>query len=731
MTAPTRRGYGLRLAAYVAALFLVGGTAVAVLLRTKPAFQVVVFGTARADAGAVSAAEIRPAGWLGMRWGKMGSLLTGELLAGQPGTPYPGWTEAGLNVADSRTLGEARRLSGEQDWTGALAAYDRLLAANPANDVIAVERARVLSWSGDNAAAGAALAVVSTRRPSDEALRLEAARYYWWAAKAEEADSLTGEALALRPDDRAADSLRNVVRSSSSPSISTARRWLRQRNGPVENLQLARALAREKEYADALPHYRAAIARRASPDSVVLEYAGTALAADSPTVAASAFRTYLRDHPRDRETRIALARALSWAKDYDAALPVYADLLDGRDDAALRYELAEAQAWSGHETEAIASLRRIVSTDTANANAWRLLGDLSRWHGEWAGAQEGYRHAAALDPQMDGIWTALAEVGREREAARIAMLPPRVEEGRVEVESFGDTQGFRNTVARGVRTWQPAWGTVEVAVERQQVSGDVPNTWEGDASGYAISAHAERELRPGLTAGASAGASEYPDQGLVPTWGADVSIGRRDGVGLSVEYVRQPAFRRVSTMASLDAEGTSDLLRASGYRPLGRWSAWSQAEVERLHAKLGTTGRLGASLGLSRQVTKEVGVAFAATAIAARGDAPALPGGPALWWVPEYYVEPSVRVSYGRSLGRRWIVGGSAAPGLAFVRERQGALRRFPSSTFPTVDVGLNARYTYGRWSVGGAGSWNGAVGSGYRSAAIQLSGGYVVQVKR
>jgi Tfp pilus assembly protein PilF len=730
VTGPVRRrAYGARLALWALALLALGGGSVAVLLRVKPALDVVVFGSASAEARALGAADIRPRALAALRQGRMGDLLLADLAADRT-PPYAGWTTLGLDVRESSLLGQARGLSAAGRWAEALAAYDALARTHPALEVVALERARVLAWSGDAAGAGAALAAVAARRPGDAALRLEAARDYWWASRAEEADSLAGEAIRIAPADTAARALRARVRRAAQPSLATATRWWRENDGPTENLQLARALERERRYAPALRHFRAALRDPAAPDSLPLELASAALSADSPAVAAEGYARWLRAHPRDRATTLALAHARVWSGDYAAAIPVYEELLAGRDDPRLRVELAQAQVWGGREAAAEGNLRSLVAADSSDPAAFRLLGDLAKWRGDWAAAGAAYRRAQLLDPAAPGLAVAIADAdARAAEAARAALPAPPTGEGRVAVESFGDNLDFRWTRLRGTRHWETRGGTLDAEVESETGAG-APGA-AGGASGYGLTLRAGRPVAAGWRGSVEAGGRTYPGEHAFATWGAALRREAPEGRGAALEYLRAPAFQRTSTFAALRAGAVSDLLRASTSRKAGGMGAWAQVEAERLHAPAGTTRRLAGSAALTRPLGVGWEAVASVGAVTTGGDVPSLPDGRALWWTPAWYVGPQAGVGYRRRLGGAWTAGARATPGWAWVRERGTGLSRFPSSSFATLGAQVDAAYRDGRWSAAGSAAWDGALGRGYRSLGLTLGGAYALEVRR
>jgi tetratricopeptide (TPR) repeat protein len=723
-----RRGYGFRLLASVAAVVLITAGALTVLFKVRPAFEVDVFGTADpGERGRGGAAGVRPEDDPGVRVGRTGDPGVGAPSAPGPGSSdWEGWTDAGLDAARSAALGEARRLATAKEWTRALALYDRLVRENPRNDVLAIERARVLSWSGNNAAAAAALAEVAARRPGDAALRTEAARYYAWAGRAAEADSLAGEALALAPRDAVADSLRREVRRSTLPTVATAERWLREESGPTESaeLALAHALVREQRFAEALPHFRAAA--RGGADSVLLELASVALAADSSAAAAAALEQYLRTHPNDQEARTTLARAYNWSRQYEAAIPVYASLLARRDDPLLRFEMAQAQAWSGQLAAAEANLLALVEAHPGHAEGLKLLGDLARWRGEPSRALGYYTLASSLNPRVEGLQAALREVEREERLAMAAATPLPPEEYRVEVESFGDNQGFRWASAQVVRQWRPRWGVLEVDVRNDYLGGGSGPGAPGGTAGFGVCLAAEADLFPGIRFRAQAGTRGYADVGLFGVWGAEIRFADYlTGFDASLAYLHQPGVRRAGTLAALYGESTSDLLQATLSGTAGRWLVWTQAEVEQLRSDLGSSRRYAASAVLRRPIARYLDATLGFSALTTTGATPSLERLGSLWWSPEYYLAPSLGLAYRAPVGERWAVEASVTPGYAFVRERAGGERRFEPGATPTLAVGAGVEYQAGPWTVGAAGSWGGAVGPGYRAGGVRVHGTY------
>jgi Flp pilus assembly protein TadD len=721
-----RPRYAMGVAGWVALLSLTAATALVLLFRVKPALDLVVFGSA-ARGNETPASAIRGAD--GVRRGFLPAAVAAEAPASPllaPPAP-PAWTDLGLAPDASQRLGQARRMVQEERWADAVAAYDALVAARPDNVRLAAERARVLQWSGDAARAADAMAAAAARAPQDAALRMEAARFAWWAGREEEADRMAGELLASVETRTAADSLRREVRRTHRPSVATAERWVREGGGAGERLALARALAGEERWADALPHYAAAIDAGATGDSLRMEAASAALAASRPDEAARHLSAWLETRPGDRDARLRLARAQSWAKDYDAAAETYGVLLAEGDDAAVRFERAQALAWGGRTTEAERETSAVLALDPARAEAHALAGDLARWRGDPETAAARYRRALALAPASAETRASLEAAEGEAWQRRLAVVPDG--DARVDVAAFGDTEEFRAATVTATRRWRPAWGAVEAEVETGRTTGSLSRARREEAQAFGATARVEAEVRRGLVAGAQVGVRHHEDGGTTPAWGAAVRT--TGATRLSAEYRREPAVRRVFTLAALEAGATSDLLRLAGARDAGRLSASAALEAERLRADEGTTDRFGGSVVVSGGVTQRLSLHAGASAVGTRGDVPRTEAGTALWWTPARYVATEAGATYRVPVGERWTVGATLAPGYAWSRERSGGDGRFPDRGFATVSAALDAGVRVGRWRGMAALAWGGAAERGYRAATVRVGASYALESDR
>jgi len=739
MSPAPRARYGVSLSVITALILAAAGVAVATLLREDPALQVDVFGVAgRADRARDAASDVRAAR-TGLALGRIPDDLGLPLAFRLPGPgpaapalPPPAWTTLGLDAAESLALDRARRLAQAGQAQAAVAVYDSILAARPGNDDVAIERARVLSASGATAAAGEALAAVAARR-GDPELRLEAARNLYWAGRYEVADTLLDEpaprALAAIPtvgsgsagappaDARAAArlALRDSIRRVDQPSVARARRWVRQHDGALENLALARAYLRERQPGASLAPYRAAL-RLGGRDSLRLELASAALAADSPAVAARALGEWLERHPGDRATRLQRARALAWAREYPAAAGEYARVLEARDEPAVRYELAEAQAWAGDSLAARASLERVVAAEPRHARAWRLLGDLDRWAGRWAASLASYERAREIDPRLEGVEQGMAEdregLRRLREA-RLAGIPGAA----ARVEGMGDSEGFRWTAVEGTKQWADAddGSTLALRARTERVSSSVP----GAEQGFALAVDAVRPVSTRLRASATLGAEVIADR-VHPVAAAQLAWAAPGGPAAALRVAREPAVRRTATAAAVEAGVVSSRAEATGSLPLGRVTVDGAVAAERLDAEAGSTDRLEASVAATRAVSSALRVSLSASGLTTTGPAPA-PAGRTLYWSPRTYLQAQLGAALRRPLSRRVELELRAAPGVAWVDERTAGARFAAGGVLPSLALGGEARYGTQHWSLAASIDWSGVGTHGYRAAGARV----------
>lgn len=715
------RPYSLGLAALILGTLTLGAFALTVIFAGEAAFPVEVFGNA--------SAERRESG-PSLRGSAAGEVLHGFLRDFElPPEETGDYALAGSWAAADPQLDRARTLSGVGEWDEALGIYEALVEARPNSEELALERARVLSWSGDAVAAAQAVEEVARTRPGDAALRVEAAQYYWWAGEAEEADRLLTEARRLGAVETDVAALQQQVRGAYTPGIESARRWVEDENSWTNRVVLARAYLAEEQWIPAIQELDRALATGSAPDSLYLDIAAAATAADSAGLAITALREYVRLNPDDTQARLSLARSYSWDEQFESSAVEYERYLEIREDPEARFELAQILSWMERNDAAARELRRVATARPLHAPTYRLLGDLALWSGDYELAIANYRYASDLAPADVEIRTALRQAETEFGRAQMAAMPLPLGDCAINFESFSDSEGFTWVETSGSRTWRGGWGAVEVRASQALSQGEhafsgAQRRLGGMGAAVALYLPISRTASIDLLAGTK----DYGDFGSYVQAGIGIEARNVAGTDLSARYTRGPAIQRAATVASLQARTTSDLLQLTAGRPIGDWSSWSSVEAERLSSQYGTTFRYGANLAMSRSLSSRVMVTAALSALTTSGDAPTLPDGRSLYWTPELYVAPSVGVTYRMPVGESWSVAGTVTPGWTYVRERPTGEQRFGRNNLPTLGAALEIGYSTGDWNITGLANWGGSVDpTGYRASTVRVQGSYLL----
>jgi tetratricopeptide (TPR) repeat protein len=612
-------------------------------------------------------------------------------------------------------LKRARAHLGDERWSEALVLYDSLHAASPGDVELAVERAEVLAWAGRHREAAAALEKVLRTHGTAE-VHLDRARYFWWAGDAEAADEALDAALAIAPGDTAARQLRSEVRRVMLPDVETGRRWAAD-GGSEERLALARALVREDRHAEALPHFRTAIAAGAGADSVILELASAAASADSLGAAAAALSAYLERHPGDRDVRIRLARTLAWDGRPDEAIAVYTTLLRQEDDPGLRFARAQLYAWGGDHELAERDLQQVLERSPAHAEALALRGDLASWSGDHARAAALYRRAAASDPDLEGI-AEREHLATERQLAALARGSSQVGPGgwTAEARLFANSDGFRRIGSQATRGWATELGTLDVTV-RQELTGD--QAFPTSSAGAGADADLTVPLSGRLDGRLHLGLHGYGAARPIPSWGVGAGVTTEAGMSLSADYRREVGNRQMETLGSLDAEVMADNLRVSLGGSVGDWSIWSGAQWTRLSSELAATERISGSASASTFLTPSFRGTLGIWMLATDGVSPTVPGAGSLFWSPRYYINPTFELAHQRRLGERWGMEMHMRPGYAIVSEGDEGERRFTSGNTPTLRGGVDLFRAGALWDVTLSADLSGAARSDYTSGSI------------
>jgi tetratricopeptide (TPR) repeat protein len=712
MTRPAQSaGYGARVGVMVISLLALSGAALVVFYAPQAGSPESAFGDPPAERRVESQPRAMAAPPLPER--EEASAPVAEMP-----TPEAEASPAPAQRIRPDPLARARQLASQRNWAAALEVYDRLIALSPSAPSLRIERARVLAWSGDPAAAATALREVANEHGLDTELRLELVRYLWWAGEPVAADSVLALVAGALPGDTAIDGLRNRIRAGAEPTAAIAEQWLRKHESPLEQLLLARAYAREGRPAAAAPYYRMALQSGAFPDSLALETASVAVAADSLALAADALAHFLRFHPDDHPIRLRRARVLSWAAAYEAARLEYEAVLAQAPDPQIRFELGRLLAWSGELGSAEDLLLEVVASEPDHPGALKLLGDLARWRGDWYAALAYYTRAAASDPEVEG----LAEGVREAETLRLAATrrSPSRSRWSASVDGFGDSERFRWLSSQAVRSWGDARTSWRLTVLQDLWDGVAPPGVSSSGAGYGAEVQATTRVTRSWNVHAAAGARSLGGGFDLPTWSLGVSSAEDAATSLALSYFRQPALRRVATAAALEAETLSDLVQLTLSRAEGLWHLWSRVELERLGTSLGSSERATGVVALSRALGGGWSGFASYSALGANAPSPILPDWGPLYWSPASYHAQSIGLAYRSGAGEPWALGARLAPGYAWMRERE-AERRYAAERAPILGAALEAVHRRRDWQLEAAADWSGALERGYRAAALRL----------
>ena len=725
-------GYPLVFIGIVAAFVLCGALAITLLRESAgPAFPVTVFGNARNAEADVS--WVRNTESVALRQANLAAinllpLTAADLARSATPTTAADSLYAALAGGSRRMLERARAAVRTQQQETALALYDTLAARHPENRALLLEHASVFASLGRHSDAAKLLRARMDDFPTDASIRLLAANNLWWSGAAFAADSVLDLVLALEPDLAEAHELRATIRPTMTPDVATAVRWAAADSGATEQLLAARALVANERYGEALAYYRRAIANSAQ-DSLLLELASAAAAADSLALLETVTRQYVARHPTDTDALLRVAQAYTWQQDYPRALSLYSELIAQQPSwIEARRERANVLLWSGRNDDAARELEVLLSMRPGDASAHKLLGDLASYRADWTTAREHYLAAARTQPLDPAITAGLTHAEHQIEAARVAALPqPAASAYVTTLAAYTDNQGFGFMHAEARRSFRS--GRAAAAILAQQ--SVLRKSSAGVASmnpGYGVRFEGSYFPAERIMIGGSIGTEQFDLIGGFNSWSAEVSFFDYLGVDTRVEYEREPAARRTTSLVALYAETTSDVLRVSANAQHGRWSAWGQVEGERLESTLGGTDRILASASVQRRMSDAITAGLSISAQRADGAAPILPEWGALYWSPEYYVEPAVSLGYRRSLGSAWQAGATVAAGAGIIKERADAERRFQGNIVPTGSARLDLSYTHGPWSVSVGGAYGGALQQpGYRAGTFTLQASYTL----
>lgn len=259
---------------------------------------------------------------------------------------------------------------GLKDFTSAVEVSDLLLEASEQTPGERLRHAEICLWAKDYTAAINTLApLVDTPEPDPRALRMHADALLW-SEKAAEAYPHYTRLLALHPDDA---TLRRIVADTAMAAEAYAEAHaaydalLRDTPGDaVLHTESIRALYLTGQKDAAFDRVREALNQYPRHAPLARLGADMALERHDYPDAIVWYRQAIEFGDTDRETRLRLARVLSWNQDYPEAQAEYDALIAAYPhDWTLQREKARVYGWSRQYRQALETYDRILARDDA------------------------------------------------------------------------------------------------------------------------------------------------------------------------------------------------------------------------------------------------------------------------------------------------------------------------------------------------------------------------------
>lgn len=454
------------------------------------------------------------------------------------------------------------------------------------SDAIRAEYAAVLLQSGRYREAAQEYQILLANNPRQTEYRLALARALAWGGQPREAERELRTVRVQRPGDASVGALLRSTRESYEPTAREAEQWVADEPSFAPyRLALARALVREGAPRTALSHYDMLLALDrpiesrpvVRPAMLLRESAEARAAGGDREGGVRLLRDAIARTPADTTIRHALAVVLTGSGALDEALAQYDTLLalrgssdtsavvqssgtrtDRANRASLFLERAQVNVARGDLGAAETDARRSLFA-APTSGGFLLLGDLSRWHGQYAEARTSYQQARNLQPDSPAVRAAFDRLARE-EHPSLAFAPIQgADDGwRVGASGVGDNLGVRYFTAgarRGVALTQNV--AVSAGMEYRQLS-ERSSTRALDLRGYGAEAAVSTEGQVGVLygrLGAHGGVVSHPGLGAFPE--ASVSASAWYGAwGLGVDVRSALAYPSLLTIGALSPSQT-------------------------------------------------------------------------------------------------------------------------------------------------------------------------------
>lgn len=334
----------------------------------------------------------------------------------------------------------ARVLSWAGQFEESRAAYREVLAVQPNNFDASLGLAQVTAWQGRSEEALAQFDQLLRLRPESREAQLGKAQVLSWSGHSKEAIPMLEAMLSARPQDReiasVLESVQDAARQQEVQGTATARpadveksirsleTALQQKPNDKETLRrLGDLYAQLTKYPEAVSYYEKAYALQ--PTDTALELALARVMSWNRDYAHSidAYRALLAQEDK-REYRVELARVLSWAGRNSESEEQYRELL-ARDpnDTAVRLGMARVLSWDKQTDQALAEYDRILQDQPRNRDALFERARAYAWKGELSTAMKLYDDLLINAPADREVRLAKAQAlnwsGQPREAKRI------------------------------------------------------------------------------------------------------------------------------------------------------------------------------------------------------------------------------------------------------------------------------------------------------------------------